>query len=154
MGRNPNYIPRVSFEEAATKAHAPAQATRQVKVYLVAIGDNGQKGKKIGCEDSLIPVTRTIKAKSAILKAALNELVSTEHDGELGNYVVGPNLKVKSVSISKGTATIRFSGQISVAGICDVPRITEQIEATAKQFPSVKRVRVFVGKQTLANAIR
>jgi ABC-type uncharacterized transport system substrate-binding protein len=60
---------------------------------------------------------------------------------------------LKSVSICKGTATIRFSGEISVAGICDEPRITEQIEATAKQFPTVKRVKVYVGNKTLKYAI-
>jgi hypothetical protein len=43
---------------------------------------------------------------------------------------------------------------VFVAGACDQPRIVEQIEATARQFPTVKRVRVFLGKQTLAAAIR
>jgi spore germination protein GerM len=157
-GRNINYMSRgsVSGKGAATKVAAPVQKTREVKVYLVAVGDNGKTGKKIGCEDSLVPVTRTIKATKASLKAALVELVSIPHEynGGLGNYVFGPDLKVRIVSISRGTATIRFAGHISVAGVCDVPRITEQIEATAKQFPTVKRVQVFVGKRRLADAIR
>lgn len=150
-GRQLNHIRHVSgiASETATK-------TQEVKVYLVAVGDAGKAGKKIGCDDSLVAVTRTVKANSTPLKAALDELVSMprENEGQLGNYVFGPNLKVKSVSISKGTATIRFSGEISVAGVCDEPRITEQIMETAKQFPNVKRVKVFVGNQTLANAIR
>jgi spore germination protein GerM len=157
MGAKFNSVPSgtASIEVAAVKAAKPVQKTQQVKIYLVALNDAGKSGKKIGCDDSLVAVTRTISATAAPLKAALQELLSSPHasDGELGNYVFGPNLKVKSVSISRGTATIRFSGEISVAGICDEPRITEQIEATAKQFPTVKRVKVYVGNQTLRYAI-
>ncbi|MDT5061055.1 MAG: hypothetical protein QOH63_1514 [Acidobacteriota bacterium] len=157
MGKRFNYLQPGSrrVEASAVKEVMPVQKTQEVKIYLVALNDAGKSGKKIGCDDSLVAVTRTIKATPAPLKAALEELIATsrEDNGKLGNYVFGPNLKVKSVSISRGTATIRFSGAISVAGICDEPRITEQIEATAKQFPTVKRVKVFVGNQTLKYAI-
>jgi len=157
MDRRFNYVQlgTINAEVSAVKEATPVQKTQEVKVYLVALNGAGKSGKKIGCDDSLVAVTRTIKATGTPLKAALQELVAAPHegDGQLGNYVFGPNLKVKSVSISKGTATIRFSGQISVAGICDMPRITEQIDATAMQFPNVKRVRVFVGKRTLSDAI-
>ena len=138
-------------------ASAPALASRRrpvtqkmlkVKVYLVKIGEAGKGGKKIGCDDSLVAVTRTIKATIAPLKAAIEELLSIPHDE--GNY-----WKVKSASISKGTATIRITGEgPSVAGICDEPRITSQIEETAKQFPSVKRVKVYVNGRPLAEVIR
>ena len=145
-----------------TFASAPALASRRrpvtqkmlkVKVYLVKIGEAGKGGKKIGCDDSLVAVTRTIKATIAPLKAAIEELLSIPHDE--GNYWMGTNLKVKSASISKGTATIRITGEgPSVAGICDEPRITSQIEETAKQFPSVKRVKVYVNGRPLAEVIR
>jgi spore germination protein GerM len=157
MGAGFNHVqPRATrAETVAAKEAAALQKTRDVKVYLVAVNGAGKSGKKIGCGDSLVAVTRTIKATGSPLKAALQELVAAPHEdnGKLGNYVFGPDLKVQSVSVSKGTATIRFSGEISVAGICDEPRIVEQIEATAMQFPTVKRVKVFVGKQTLKEAI-
>jgi spore germination protein GerM len=138
---------------------AAASKTDKVKIYLVAVGDEGKMGRKIGCGDSLVPVTREIKATSSPLKAALTELLSLpkEYAGNssLNNFWVGRNLRIKSVSISRGTATIRITGEGPfVAGICDEPRITEQIEATAKQFPTVKRVKVFVNGRTLADAIR
>ena len=149
-----------SVEVAAVKEARPLQNTQEIKVYLIAVADDGYQGKRIGCGDSLVEVTRTINKSATPLKAALEELLAMprvyERDptkGNLGNYVFGPDLKVKSVSISKGTAIIRFSGQISVAGICDQPRITEQINATAKQFPTVKRVKVYVGNRTLRYAI-
>lgn len=137
---------------------AAARSTREVKVFLVALGDNGQSGKKIGCDDSLVPVTRNIRATRAPLKAALQELLSippepVDHP-PLQNFWKGRNLRLRSVSINKQTATIRISGAVFVAGICDEPRIVEQIEATARQFPSVKKVKVFIGRRTLADAIR
>lgn len=151
------------FELDRAGAHArtanrliPTSKTRKVKVYLVAVGDAGKTGEKIGCDDSLVAVTREVPWTRAPLKAALEELVATprEFSDKLGNYVFGPELKLKSASINRGTATIRFSGAISIAGVCDAPRITEQIVRTAKQFPTVRRVKVFVGNQTLKQALR
>lgn len=130
--------------------------TMNVKVYLVATGDNGKTGKKIGCEDSLVPVTRKVAKTGGTLNAAISELLKTtkEYDDKLSNYWGGNDLKIKSISIKKGTATINLTGDgPAVAGICDIPRITTQIEATAKQFSTVKRVKVFVNGKTLASVI-
>lgn len=131
---------------------------RSVKVYLVAVDDGGKLGRKIGCGDSLVPVTRRVKATGAPLKAALEELLSLPRqyaeDSRLNNFWVGNGLRLKSVVLRGGTATIHITGEGPfVAGICDEPRITSQIEATARQFPTVKRVRVFVNGRTLRDAI-
>lgn len=129
----------------------------RVKVYLVALGDNGKTGKKIGCEDSLVPVTRSVNKTAAPLTAALTELLTTaQHpteDPKLENFWKGRNLRIKSVSIRNKMATIHISGEVAVAGVCDVPRIESQIEETARQFPNVKRVKVFIGRRTLRDAI-
>jgi spore germination protein GerM len=131
---------------------------RQVKVFLVALGDNGKIGKKFGCEDSLVPVKRTIKPTRSPLKAAIQQLLAIAPDypenPQLKNFWKGRNLQLKSVSLRKGVATIVFSGEIFVAGICDEPRIIEQIEATARQFASVKKVKVLVNGHALAEVIR
>jgi hypothetical protein len=135
-----------------------AEGTQAIKIYLVALGDDGQTGKKIGCGDSLVPVTRTIKKTVAPLTAALRELLLTPQRSDetpgLENFWKGRGLNVKSVSLRNSTATIHLSGEVFVAGVCDLPRIESQIEATAQQFPNVKRVKVFIGKRTLADAIR
>ena len=145
---------RVGYARSGMRAQ-----TGKVKVYLVALGDNGKRGKKIGCEDSLVAVTRRIKPTAAPLRAALDELLSMpkeyKADSSLSNYWVGSNLRVKSVAVRKGTATIHIIGEgPSIAGICDEPRVISQIEETARQFPTVKRVRVFVNGQRLEDAIR
>ncbi len=129
----------------------------EVDVYLVAVGDNGKKGLKIGCDDSLVRVPRKIKPTVAPLKAAIEELLATPHEysKELGNYWRGKNLKLKMVSITDGVATIHITGEGPfVAGVCDEPRITEQIENTAMQFDSVNKVKVFVNDKPLADVIR
>ncbi|HEV7474979.1 MAG TPA: GerMN domain-containing protein [Pyrinomonadaceae bacterium] len=129
-----------------------------IKIYLVAVGDDGKTGKKIGCGDSLVAVTRSINKTKTPLGAAVRELLSTppQTDGtpNLENFWKGRNLKLQSVSILNQTATIRIAGEVFVAGVCDEPRIQSQIEETARQFPNVKRVKVFIGKRTLAQAIR
>ena len=59
-------------------------------------------------------------------------------------------MKLKSVSITNGTAIIHLTGEgPSVAGICDEPRIKGQIIETAKQFPTVKRVKVFINGKSM-----
>lgn len=133
-----------------------AAATREVKVYLVAVGDAGKSGRKIGCDDSLVAVTRGVKDDGAPLKAAVRELLSMprEYEGRLGNYWFGERLRVTGATISRGTATIRIAGRVYVAGVCDEPRIEEQIKETARQFPGVRRVNVFVNGRPLASVIR
>lgn len=130
--------------------------TREVKVYLVSVGDAGKAGRKIGCDDSLVAVTRRVRNDGAPLRAAVRELLSTPHEyeGGLGNYWFGENLRVAGATISRGTATIRITGKLYVAGVCDEPRIEEQIKETARQFAGVRRVNVFVNGRPLARVIR
>jgi len=142
---------------AAVPAAQSKQRTREVKVYLVALDDKGKRGRRIGCDDSLVAVTRTVAATGTPLKAAVEELLAVprEYEGGLGNYWAGEGLRVRSVLVNRsGAATIRVEGTLPVAGVCDVPRIEEQIKATARQFRGVRSVRVFLNGQRLADAIR
>ena len=143
---------------AAFAAPAHAAPPAAVKVFLVAIGDNGRNGKRIGCEDSLVAVSRPLEAGVAPLRGAIRALLATPPETAgtptLENFWKGTDLALESVVLRKGTATIKITGQISVAGVCDEPRIVEQIEATARQFRTVKRVRVFVDGRRLADVIR
>jgi len=133
-------------------------SSQTIKIYLVAVGDDGKTGRKIGCGDSLVPATRTIKKTAAPLTAAIRELLITPEQAggtpKLENFWKGRNLRVQSVSVRNKTATIQLSGELFVAGVCDTPRIQGQIEETARQFPTVKKLEVFIGKRTLAEAIR
>lgn len=140
----------------ADPARQATRRTRQVKVYLVALDDKGKRGRRIGCDDSLVPVTRTVAATSTPLKTAVEELLSVprEYEGDLGNFWAGEDLRVQSAIISRGVATIRIRGTLPVAGVCDEPRIEEQIKATVRQFRGVRSVRVFLNGEKLSEAIR
>lgn len=164
MGRAGWKIADIDYDDGATlagilKRDRGSRANDQsIKVYLVALDDDGRTGKKIGCGDSLIAVPHTIKKTPAPLTAAIRKLLATPPESEgtpkLQNFWKGRNLRVKSATVRNGTATIYLLGEVFVAGVCDIPRIQSQIEETARQFPTVKKVRVFIGKQTLADAIR
>lgn len=151
-----NLRQRLSLESWEPAAAVEQPSGREVKVYLVALDDKGKRGRRIGCDDSLVPVTRTVAATGTPLKAAIEELLSVprEYEGGLGNYWAGENLRVQSAVISAGVATIRIRGTLPVAGVCDEPRIEEQIKATARQFRGVRSVRVFINGQRLSDAIR
>lgn len=151
-----NLRQRLSLARWEPAVESDASAGLEVKVYLVALDDNGKRGRRIGCNDSLVPVTRTVAATGTPLKAAVEELLAIprEYEGGLGNYWAAADLRVQSAVISGGVATIRIRGTLPVAGICDEPRIEEQIKATALQFRGVRSVRVFLNGQRLADAIR
>src|SRR4051794_32468057 len=119
-------------------------AVDQAKIYMVAIGDNGQSGEKIGCGDSLVPVTRDIPSGLSTegkIKALLGILFSLKDRdyGQSGlvNAVYASNLSVQSIELQGATAAIYLTGSVSVAGVCDEPRVEGQITAIARQFPGI-----------------
>ena len=156
---NIEYDDGTSLLEILKRDRNFSQQRLTIEIYFVAVGDNGKRGKRIGCGDSLVPRARfIIEQTAAPLTAALEGLLSTpkhvDRFAKLENFWQGRNLKLESVSILDNRATIHISGEVFVAGVCDVPRIESQIEATARQFPNVKKVNVFIGNRTLAEAIR
>jgi LysM repeat protein len=129
----------------------------QVKIYLVAIGDEGKSGQEIGCGDSLVPVEVPIAPTRAPLTAALRALlaIKTETYGESGLYdsLFRSNLTVQSVAIVDRTAIVRLTGEMQLGGECDNPRFAGQIEATALQFSTVDAVHVFINGQPMADVL-
>jgi hypothetical protein len=132
-------------------------ATTQVKIFLIAIGDNGVSGPKVGCGDSAVGVIRVIPATRAPLSAALNELFSL-HDqfyGQSGLYnsLYQSHFQLQSVSIVNGTATIKLTGTLLLGGVCDDPRVDAQITYTALQFATVRAVDAFLNGKPLKDAL-
>jgi hypothetical protein len=142
-----------SWSPAATIIPSPPPS--EVQVFLVALDDGGRRGRRIGCDDSLVPVARKAPAGD-LFKATIEELLTLprEYEGGLRNYWAGEGLRVERAVIIGDLATVRISGTLPVAGICDQPRIEEQIKATALQFRGVRNVNVYLNGQKLADAIR
>jgi hypothetical protein len=131
--------------------------TMRVKLYFVAMNDNGVAGKKIGCNDSLVAVDRSIPTTNAPLTASLKELFSLtdKNYGQSGLYnaLYQSKLKIVSISILSGKATINLSGSLVLGGVCDNPRVQAQIEQVALQFSTVRTVAVFLNGISLQQAL-
>lgn len=124
------------------------KTTTKIKIYLIAIDDNGKGGKKIDTGDSLIPIERTISTPSSPLVGAITELLSIKDRlyGQSGLYnsLYQSNLKVENARIINGVATINISGKLMLGGELDSPRVKAQIVETALQFSTIKEVKVFI----------
>jgi hypothetical protein len=129
----------------------------KIKLFFVALEDNGKSGKQIGCNDSIVAVTRTIPATTAPLTAALKELFSIRERnyGQAGLYnaLAPANLKLDSASLIDGKATIDLSGTLELGGVCDAPRVEAQLKELALQFSTVKQVSVFLNGIPLEKAL-
>jgi LysM repeat protein len=129
----------------------------QVKIYLIAIGDNGQSGTKIGCDDSVVPVEIAIAPTQAPLRASLDRLLSIEDQyyGESGLYnaLYQSDLWVTQATILNRHATVHLAGSEMVGGTCDVPRVSAQLQATALQFSTVDSVSIYVNGALLEDVL-
>ena len=135
----------------------PTAAQQTVKVFLIALEDNGQSGTLVGCGDSAVPVTVTIPRTQGVLRAALEKLLSIKQQfyGESGLYnaLYQSDLQLKSVTIDQGKAIIHLTGTLMLGGVCDNPRVTAQIEQTALQFSTVNDVAVFINDTPLEEVL-
>lgn len=101
-------------------------------------------------------VKRMIDAKSP-LRSALEHLFSpniTAEELEKGYYTATFGLKFEGVTLSKGTATVRFSQPPEETNYGSLgPMIfAEAIEKTVKQFKSVNRVKICAIGETMIDS--
>lgn len=110
--------------------------------------DRFTNDETFGCGDVLAGETRTIPKQGSPLEGAVRALLAPENDGPT-NYVAGGSVVLDSATVRDGIARIYLQGHFALAGVCDHPRIQEQLRATALQFPEVDSVMVFVGSERL-----
>jgi len=136
----------VTGQAAATATSGPSISRTQI--YLIAVGDDGQSGKEIGCNDSVVPVEIEIAPTIAPLTAALERLLSieTREYGQSGLYnaLHRSDLSVEAINIVDGEASIALSGTLTLGGVCDNPRVKAQLSETALQYATVDRVSITV----------
>ncbi len=146
------------FEVTTAESTTPSPAsTVQTNIYLVAVGDDGESGKEIGCNDSLVPVQVQIDAAADPATAALNELLSIKdrnHEPSgLYNALYQSDLSVEEMRITDGEAVVRLSGTLKLGGVCDEPRVKEQLQQTVLQYVGVEKVSIIVDDTPLRDLL-
>src|SRR5688572_1717991 len=61
--------------KSVTISTGRAAGVQEVKLFLIAVDDAGRSGKKIGCNDSVVAITRELRPTRTPLRAALEELL-------------------------------------------------------------------------------
>jgi LysM repeat protein len=149
---NPN---RISVGQQIRIPSTDAPTVTSVNIYLISVGDGGARGPEIGCADSIVPVEVQIEPTAAPLRASLEQLFAAQGDDYgLYNVFERSQLSVEGINIVEGEATIQLSGQLSIGGVCDTPRVEEQLERTARQFGTVDTVSVTLNNQPLSEVLR
>lgn len=127
--------------------------TQTVKMYMIAMGDGSLASSTIGCGDTVVAVDRSIPATTTPLTAALNELLAQHQQnyGESGLYnaLYQSHLRIDSVAVVNGVATVKLSGTTMLGGECDDPRAIEQLTRTVLQFNTVTKAAIFINGKTL-----
>jgi len=146
-----------SQESQTNQPQSSPGTQNKIKIYLIAVEDNGKSGEKLDTGDSVVPVERNIKETTAPLRVALEELLSLKEkdyrQSGLYNPLYRSNLKVEQVRILSGKAEIYLTGTLSLGGEMDNPRVKAQLEKTSSQFSSVKDLQIYLNGKTLDEAL-
>lgn len=146
-----------SLQASSSVVGSPSSQQTTVKLYFLALEDQGKSGQKIGCGDSLVPISVEIPQTPAVLKSAYEKLFSLKDRfyGQSGLYnaLYQSNLELESVTITNNTALVRLTGNFQLGGECDNPRVKAQLEQTALQFESVKSVEITINGKPLDEAL-
>ncbi len=128
----------------------PTENSAATSTVLLAMLDTAQtsNGPSHGC-DKVMFVNQSVTPTTAPLTAAMNALfaLSTTTVGSWFNYIprTSTTLQFDHATVVGGVANIYLTGTLSgLAGICDNPRTEIQIQETAKQFPTVTSVQLYL----------
>ncbi len=134
-----------------------AGATTRVKLFFIALNDNGRSGKAVGCGDSVVFRERDIPKTESVLKDTLTMLFSAKQQyygtSRLYNALFQSDLRVTGISAHDGVFTVDLAGKLVLTGVCEDARIKAQIMETIMQFPTVKQVNVFVNGVALESLL-
>ena len=147
----------VSASTARVLPTESVAASENVTIYLVALEDGGQSGKKIGCDDSLVPVILTSNSTEAPPWNALEALLNLKETyfGESGLYnaLYQSNLSLQSYEVDNGKVQVYLEGEMILGGVCDNPRAEEQILGTINQEGLFDDVGVYVNGVVLEDVL-
>lgn len=122
-------------------------AVEKVKLYFINTLVPDSSGS-VGCGDEAIGIEQAIEPTVSPLEPALKALLSIRESiiGETGLYnsLGRQNWKLVDASIGIDEVVINLSGKYIGLGTCEDPRIKAQLEQTALQFTTAKKVSIFL----------
>jgi len=130
-------------------ARVPVTFDREGSLAVEAFfGNTVRDPETLECQTAY-PVIRRVPRDGAPARAALGELLRGPTEAERSRGVVTSlpeGTRLLGLSIADGTATARFSAELSTAasGSCRVGQVRAQVESTLLQFPTVSRVLVSI----------
>ena len=154
----PSKVPTLVPTQAPTQAPpTSAPSANEGKIFMIAVGDNGAAGKKIGCDDSVVGVNVPLGDPAAPLRSVVEKLlgVQSQYYGQSGLYnaLFRSDLQLSSVTLKDGVADIYLTGSLTLGGVCDNPRVQAQFEETALQFSTVNQVNVYINNKNLLDLL-
>ena len=155
----PTETPTATSTNTATLAPGgaalPGGSEDSAFIYFIKLDTGGP----VGCGDSAIAVRSGVSLKgdrSDVIANALNALFSykTQYVASLYNPLFASSMKVDSVSISNGVATVRLHGTYKPSGDkCDNSRVKAQVWSTILQFRNIDRTIVFINDALLGDRV-
>lgn len=135
-----------------TAPDTTAQDSVRFEIFLVELEPDGvADADRFGCGDVLRPLARTVPPGADPLLAALGTLFQTPDTLGLVNTVEG--LELDGLLIERGVAEVRLTGDLSLGGVCDAPRVEAQLRRTIRAAAGVDSVRLLLGGQPLGEAL-
>ncbi|HLM62635.1 MAG TPA: GerMN domain-containing protein [Pyrinomonadaceae bacterium] len=148
------YVPLIAFGAMNVQGQLTVVDSnlREARIYW-----SSEPVEKNGKQTEELPyVTRKVDAKSP-LRPALEILFAaqiTPEEEERGFWNVIANMKFEGVELKNGTALVRFSQPPNETnyGSLGAFFFAQAIEKTAKQFPTVKRVKICAVGETFIDS--
>ena len=135
--------PEVQPEKPAVPTAQPVEPTSDievtnVKMYLIALEDAGKSGPALGCGDSLVAVDVPGKDEKDALQYLLD--LHNQYYGQSGLYnaLHQSDLKINQIEETAENIKVDLTGTFLLGGVCDNPRVHDQLIATIRQSTESK----------------
>lgn len=107
--------------------------TGSFKIYLIALEDGGKSGLPVGCGDSLIAVEIPAADRSSALQFLLANRDTYYGQSGLYDALAKSILSISRFEEHETSMTVELTGKLILSGVCDNPRVKEQLLATIRQ---------------------
>jgi len=144
---NPSGLPEHDDDLRVPVKFSVSPETMKIKVFF----NNSKLDPEVSC-NKVFPVEREMAKTVAVARAALNELLAgttLEEEADGFSKIIGPDVKIQSLTIENGVAKVDFNEALERGGgSCRSAAIIAQINATLKQFSSVDNVIISINGRT------